>query len=254
MKIAAIIPAYNEERGIGDVLKAVCKAKLPNEIIVVSDGSKDRTVEIAKSFGVKVLEHFPNKGKAAAMLKGVSATDADTLLFIDADLVGLTSELVDSLIKPIIEDRAEVTMGLFAGGKFSTDLAQKIFPFLTGQRAMKRNVWEGAKVREDSQYGVEVYVTRYMAKHNVRVENILLKGCTQLFKEQKGQAVHGFGQRLKMVFDIAKAMFAPEEKPKKHKSNKVKTIKISTKLYKKERNPIKLLKLTPKRTVGGLKK
>ncbi len=246
MKVAAIIPAYNEERGIGDVLKAVCNAKLPNEVIVVSDGSKDKTADIAKAFGIKVLEQFPNRGKAAAMLKGVATTDADILVFIDADLVGLTPELVDALVRPIMEDRAEVTMGLFAGGKFSTDLAQKIFPFLTGQRAMKRAVWEGAKVREDSQYGVEVYVTRYMAKHNVRVENILLKGCTQLFKEQKGQAVQGFGRRLKMVYDIAKAMFVPEERPRKHKPKKLKAIKPSPKPHKKEKKPIKLLKLTPK--------
>jgi len=233
MKVAAIIPAYNEEKGIADVLKAVTGASLPNEVIVVSDGSTDKTVEVAKTFPVNVIEQVPNQGKAAAMLKGVENTDAEILVFVDADLVGLTPELVDSLIRPIIEDQAEVTMGLFQDGKFSTDLAQMIFPFLTGQRAMKRSVWEGARVKKNSQYGVEVYLTKYMAKQNLRAENILLKGCTQLFKEQKGQAFEGFGRRLKMTFDIVKALFASTEEPgktrkhKKHITGKLKPARVS---------------------------
>lgn len=213
MKTAAIMPAYNEEVGIADVLKAVTSAKLIDEIIVVSDGSTDRTAEIAKSFeNVQVIEQTPNKGKAAAMHLGVSKTDANVLLFIDCDLINLTPEMVDGLVKPIIDDSTDVTMGIFQGGKFSTDWAQKTFPFLTGQRGMKREVWDGADIDVKSGYAVEVHLTKYMAKENLRVENVILAGCSQYLKEQKtkGKVLEGFGRRLKMTWEIAKALFMPD--------------------------------------------
>jgi hypothetical protein len=227
MKVAAIIPAYNEERGIGDVLKAVTKSGLVAEVIVVSDGSTDKTVEIAKSYGVKVIEQVPNQGKAAAMVRGAKETDAEIITFIDADLVGLTPDLVDQLIKPVLENRADTTMGIFQGGKLSTDIAQTLFPFLTGQRAIRRDIWDKAKIRPDSKYGVEMHITKYIFKQHLRVENVILKGCTQLFKEQKGQAVSGFGRRLKMVFDVALAVFTPIEKKDKKSSRLAKARIIS---------------------------
>ena len=225
MKVAAIIPAYNEERGIGDVLRAVTKSGLLSEVIVVSDGSTDRTVEIAKSFGVKVVEQSPNQGKAAAMVRGAKETDAEIITFIDADLVGLTPDLVDQIIKPVLDKRADTTMGIFQGGKLSTDIAQTLFPFLTGQRAIRHEIWDKMKIRPDSQYGVEMLWTKYILKHHLRVENVILKGCTQLFKEQKGQAVSGFGRRLKMVFDVAKAVFTPIEGKKPRRLHKARIIK-----------------------------
>lgn len=228
MKVAAIIPAYNEERGIGDVLKAVTKSGLLTEVIVVSDGSTDRTVEIAKSYGVKVIEQVPNQGKAAAMVRGAKETDADIITFIDADLVGLTPNLVDQLIKPVLDNRADTTMGIFQGGKLSTDIAQTLFPFLTGQRAIRREIWDKARIRPDSKYGVEMHLTKYIFKHHLRVENVILKGCTQLFKEQKGQAVSGFGRRMKMVFDVALAVFTPIEKKDKKTSRIAKAKVINT--------------------------
>ena len=213
MKTTAIMPAYNEEVGIAEVIKAVKAAKLVDEIIVVSDGSTDKTVEIAKTFDdINVIEQNPNKGKAAAMHLGVSNTDADVLLFIDCDLISLTPEMVDGLVKPILDDVADVTMGIFQGGKFSTDWAQKTFPFLTGQRGMKRSVWDGADIDVKSGYAVEVHLTKYMVKENLRVENVILAGCSQYLKEQKtkGKVLEGFGRRLKMTWEIAKALFMPD--------------------------------------------
>jgi len=227
VKIAAIVPAFNEELGIAAVLTSATQSELIDEVIVVSDGSTDKTVPIAESFsGVKVVEQHPNKGKAAAMQRGVEETDAEIIVFIDADLIGLTPGQVTALAKPIVDDVADLTMGLFQGGKFSTDWAQKLFPFLTGQRGMRREVWEGAKVDVNSGYGVEIQLTKYIAAHNLRVENVLLNGCTQFFKEQKtkGKAMKGFARRMKMVWDISKMLFSPNppgykkaEKKKKKK-------------------------------------
>ena len=70
MKISVIIPAYNEEATIAEVIKTVKQVPIINSIIVVSDGSTDRTVEIANSLKVNVFEMKKNIGKGGAIKKG----------------------------------------------------------------------------------------------------------------------------------------------------------------------------------------
>src|SRR5215469_531013 len=104
-KVAVIVPAFNEEARIGDVLRAVTGSKLATEIIVVDDGSTDRTAETARHYAnVKVVRLVTNQGKAAAMAEGVKATEAGILSFVDADLNGLRPEHVDRIILPLLED------------------------------------------------------------------------------------------------------------------------------------------------------
>ena len=224
MSIAVIVPAFNEERGIADVLKSILDANLPDEIIVVSDGSTDRTVDIAKTFdSIKVIDKQINQGKASAMQAGINSTNAEIILFIDADLIGLKPEFIDALIKPIVENKVDITMGLFSEGRFSTDWAQKMFPFLTGQRGMRRQTWKDANIDHDIGYGVEMMLTKYIAAKNLRVQNILLKGCTQHLKEEKtkGKVMDGFSRRVKMAFEVVKLMFTPT--PSAYKGKKKNT-------------------------------
>ena len=69
MKISAIIPAFNEEPRIGNVLDVVKEMELIEEIIVVDDGSTDNTYKVAIKKGVKVIRLDSNKGKGAAILE-----------------------------------------------------------------------------------------------------------------------------------------------------------------------------------------
>ena len=133
MLISAIIPAYNEEKTIGNVLSTLSSIDFIDEIIVVSDGSCDRTVSIAKRYNVRIIELSSNQGKSNAVLKGVSSTKADIILMLDADLIGLTREHVISLIEPIINDNVDMTIGIFKNGRGVTDFAQKIAPFYLGK-------------------------------------------------------------------------------------------------------------------------
>ena len=89
MRVAAIVPAYNEEQTIGPVIEALLECRRLEEIIVVSDGSDDRTAEVARRYPVKVLELEQNVGKGGAMKAGANETNCEGLLFVDADLVGL---------------------------------------------------------------------------------------------------------------------------------------------------------------------
>lgn len=202
---AAIIPAYNEEKYIGDVLSVLLPVEYLSEIIVVNDGSTDRTSEIARSFGVTVIDLPSNQGKGTAMRQGLLHTEASVILFLDADLIGLTSLQVCDLLHPVMQNYADMTLGLFHSGRAVTDIAQKITPFLTGQRAVKRWVLD-ALTEEDwlSGFGIEVTLTRIAKNLNIRMLEIPLINVTHAMKEEKMGIVRGVAARAKMYWEIAK--------------------------------------------------
>ena len=89
-----MIPAYNEERSLASLLDQILAVDLSElgfdkEIVVVNDGSKDRTSEIARSYaaaGVRCFDQIPNQGKGRAVRAGISASSGDYILVQDADL------------------------------------------------------------------------------------------------------------------------------------------------------------------------
>ena len=86
MKLIVIIPAYNEEKNIGSVIKK-CKA-YSNEIIVIDDGSKDNTFKVAEKEGALVLRHRINLGKGAALKTGCDAAllkKTESIVILDSD-------------------------------------------------------------------------------------------------------------------------------------------------------------------------
>ncbi|RLC30852.1 glycosyltransferase family 2 protein, partial [Candidatus Woesebacteria bacterium] len=86
MKIFIVIPAYQEEERIGNVIRDVTKTKFP--IVVVDDGSKDNTFKIASKYRVTALRHKVNLGKGAAMKTGAEVAfkmGADAIVFMDSD-------------------------------------------------------------------------------------------------------------------------------------------------------------------------
>jgi glycosyltransferase involved in cell wall biosynthesis len=110
--ISCLIPAYNEEERIKDVIYAVKNSNLVDEIIIISDGSTDQTSEIAKKCKVtKVIELKNNLGKGGAIIKGLKYAKGEIILLVDADLRGLNKENLEKLIKPVLENKADMTIG-----------------------------------------------------------------------------------------------------------------------------------------------
>jgi glycosyltransferase involved in cell wall biosynthesis len=206
MHITAIIPAYNEEKTIGNVLSVVKEVDLIDEIIVVSDGSEDRTAEIARTYNVQVIELKNNLGKGGAIRKGVDKCSSDIILFLDADLIGLKPKHVTALLLPVINGECEMSIGVFNNGRFATDLAQKVAPYLSGQRALKRTLIEQISNIDITRYGVEVAMTKYVSKNNIKTKEIILDNLTHIMKEEKMGVVKGFTARLKMYWEIAKSI------------------------------------------------
>lgn len=205
MKTAAIIPAYNEEENIGAVISVLATCRQLDEVIVVSDGSTDKTVQVAGAYGVHVIELKENVGKGGAMRAGSISTDAEVLLFIDADLIGLTPHHVDQMLQPVLSGHALMSVGLFEEGRLATDLAQKMAPFLSGQRAMHRSIIDEIPDLEHTRYGVEMAFSRYAEKQNLPVEKVWLRNMAQVMKEEKLGFTKGFAARLKMYWEIIRA-------------------------------------------------
>ena len=204
METIAIIPAYNEEKNIGHVLSVLKDVALINKVIVVSDGSTDDTVNVAKSYGVEIIELMENRGKGGALKAGLDNFQADVVLFLDADLLGLTEKHVLNLVEPVINDEADMTIGIFEKGRIATDLAQKMAPYLSGQRALKFSLLEKISDLDVARFGVELALNRFMESSNIRVKEVLLYDMSHVMKEEKMGVWKGMAARMKMYWEIIK--------------------------------------------------
>jgi len=206
-EVAVVIPAYNEEQRILTVLNAAKSSKLTTEIIVVDDGSVDRTSEVACSVpGVVVIRLPINRGKGAAMVKGVQATKAGILAFVDADLGGLRGQHIDDIIRPLVLDQCDMCVGIFRGGKVWSDMAQRVAPYLSGQRAMKRELFEAVPIMAELRMGVEWALTNAADRRKAKVVRVLLRGVSNCAKEQKLGLMNGLKARGLMYKEITEAM------------------------------------------------
>lgn len=165
-KVSVIIPAYNEENTVAKVVEVVKKARCVDEIIVVNDGSSDNTADEASKAGAIVITHEVNKGKGQALYTGYMNAECDIIAFIDADIHNLTSNKVESMIKPILNGETDITKTKFAreSGRVTELTAKPLLNFffpeisfeqpLSGQFAARREILK--KIRFEEDYGVDV--------------------------------------------------------------------------------------------------
>jgi hypothetical protein len=114
-EILIVVPAYNEEGGIREVLRRIPDEALGYgvETVVVDDGSTDRTAAIAREEGVPVVGHVVNRGQGDALRTGFAAAikkGSDIVINLDAD-GQYKPEEIDRLVKPIIDDEADFVLG-----------------------------------------------------------------------------------------------------------------------------------------------
>lgn len=125
MTLTVVIPALNEERRIAEVVQAVRQQAPQVPVIVIDDGSTDRTVERARDAGARVVTSTL-LGKGASMQDGLDLVQTPWVLFLDGDLTGLREDLVHSMLAPLVEGRADLVKARFArsGGRV-TELTAK---------------------------------------------------------------------------------------------------------------------------------
>ena len=149
--LTIVIPAYNEEEAIGDVLKRCLESRdeicqqaglEAVEIVVVSDGSTDRTAEIARGFDeVRVVEFERNRGYGAAIQKGFAEGRGDLLSFLDADgtcdpaLFGKMTEIaIDQRVDIVLGNRIHADSQMPAVRRLGNRLYALILGAMTGRR------------------------------------------------------------------------------------------------------------------------
>ncbi len=219
--LAVVVPAKDEAARIGRVLQAVLEAKLPTEVIAVSDGSSDGTAEVARGFpGVKVIELSENLGKAAAMQAGVRAAESSLILFVDADLNGLTGVHIDRIALPLVAGDCDMCVGIFRGGEKWSDAAMKVSPALSGQRAVRRELFEAVANVADLGMGIEIALEKAAKRRRARVMRVILYGVSNAHKEKKLGFVKGVAARTKMFVEITEAMLTKDQRRKRERRRK----------------------------------
>jgi len=111
-KIVIVIPAYNEEHSIARVVKGLKKGGYQH-IIVVDDGSKDTTFQVAKAAGAKTIRHIINRGQGAALKTGIDAAlkdGADIVVTFDADGQHRVED-IPAMIGPVVQKKVDMTLG-----------------------------------------------------------------------------------------------------------------------------------------------
>ena len=206
MKATAVIPAHNEATRIRRVLSAVLSAESVGEIIVVDDGSQDRTAEVAAMDGVRVVRLPANLGKAAAMREGAQRARHEVVLFLDADLINLTPQHVNDLVGPVVADEADMTVGQFWSGSALVTAWMRFCPAISGQRAMRVAEFLDIPNLADSGYGVEVVITRSALRRRQRVRYVHLPNITHVFKESKRGLAQGLAIRSMMYRQILRCV------------------------------------------------
>lgn len=213
MDVIAIIPAYNEGGRIGRVLAVLREVTELEQIIAVDDGSTDSTVEnirqaAASDARIRLLSMPKNQGKGQAVLAAVAMIETPYILMLDADLVNLSPSHIRGLIDPISHGKADMTLGLFKGGHFTTDLSHWGTPWLTGQRCLKTEIF-GFLDRETAKgYALEIALTVAAQRHNLRVQHIPMRGVWHPSSEYHRGLKSGFKWHLNMVLQVWRGWIA----------------------------------------------
>lgn len=203
--ISAIIAAYNEEKTIGEVLGVLTRNPLIEEVIVVSDGSTDATVEISRSFtGVTTIALRENCGKGYAMRVGVQYARHDILFFVDGDMFGVTDEHISSLLQPVIRDECDMNIGVRNRGPIKNffHLQMKVGPVLSGIRVMRRAVWDTVPLRYQERFKIEAALNFFCSRAGFRQRQTVIYRLGHLIKESKRGLLPGLASRWEMSREV----------------------------------------------------
>ena len=215
MTVTVVLPAYNEELRIAETLRAIKSLSMVDEIIVVNDGSTDRTAEQVRDFGVTLINLPANQGKGGAMNGALPYINSDIVVFLDADLGSSAKEAV-KIIKVVEDGLCDLAIAAFPpptrkGGfglvKGTAAWAirragkMEVTAPLSGQRALTRRALEMLSPF-DEDYGVELGMTIKALTLGLRVMEV----PTTMTHKETGRDIKGFLHRGKQFLDVIRVL------------------------------------------------
>jgi len=226
--VSVVIPAYNEEKNIGEVLSKTINVMdglgTPYEIIVVDDGSIDRTREIAYRYKVTVLSNGRNRGKGYAIKKGFQYAKGNIIVTIDSDGSHDPKDIPE-ILTPVLNGADVVCGSRFLGSKKDfTSLLNRLGNFLinsmimvltrkrvtdsqTGFRAIKREVLEKLRL-ESAGYEIETELTVKTLKNGFVFKEKPIVCNKRQYHNSKLRVLH---DGIKILKTILKANFSNED-------------------------------------------
>ncbi|WP_078597057.1 glycosyltransferase family 2 protein [Evansella clarkii] len=180
-----IIPAYNEADRLYETLNSLREEKWVNQIVVIDDGSTDRTAEIAREKADLVHSLPDNKGKSAAVFTGLNFIEGEWVVLLDADL-GATAREAEKLLFPLMVKKADMTSAVFPPAsksgfgmvkKRAVNIIRKhtgiqLLAPLSGQRAFHRNWIPFILSGNGRGYGLEIYLNLLFLKHGGVIKEV----------------------------------------------------------------------------------
>jgi len=206
LKLSIVIPVYNEQASLRDVIRRVKSVDYDKEIILVDDCSTDGSREILAEYkgreGYHVLFHTKNRGKGAALRTGFAHASGDVIIIQDADLEYDPADY-PVLLKPIVDGKADVVYGsrflggphrvLFywhsVGNKFLTTLSNmltnlNLTDMETGYKVFSKKVIDSITLKCD-RFGFEPEITSKIARKKFRVFEVPISYSGRDYSEGK---------------------------------------------------------------------
>ena len=213
--ISVLVPAYNEEDRIYGTVAAIRQDPRVTEVIVIDDGSSDKTANEAKRAGARVINTPKNLGKGGALNLGFEEAQGGIIVLLDADL-GTTANEMGKLLDPLFQNKADLTIARFpppkkrGGFGAVVTLAKKgVRAFtglelqapLSGQRAMRRELVEALGGFE-SGFGVEVGMIIDLSRKGYIIKEVPV----QMTHAETGRDWAGFVHRGQQFFDVGRVL------------------------------------------------
>jgi glycosyltransferase involved in cell wall biosynthesis len=194
--ISVIIPAYNEERSIGEVIKQT--QKFADEVIVVDDCSTDNTKELCQRLGAKVVTNVHGKGYIGAIKTGFERANHEIIVTLDADGEHDPGD-IPRLVEPLLTQKADLVLGKREeipriSERFINSLTNfkvKVVDSGTGFRALKRELASklnlkgkctcGILVLEANRHGARIVEVPITLNHTLEKRNIAWSHLWQIF-------------------------------------------------------------------------
>ncbi len=202
--ITVVIPVYNEAATIRQIVTTLLTGKEKFSIIVIDDGSTDKTAETLRDLSIVLLKHQFNLGKDRAVLTGVKAVLTDKVLLLDGDLVGLNSEHINKIIS--FADNFRMVLGILKPRHWWHWLffLNRYFISRTGIRLVNRDDILSLPSEKLGQFRLESVLASLSYQNKWPVKKVILSRIRHYSKEKKYGWKFGLIRRYQMLRDIFK--------------------------------------------------